>query len=34
MNKVETMVKEVNVLDKNKDGEWIPNWLREEEYEF
>lgn len=22
------------VLDKNKDGEWMPNWLKEEEYEF
>lgn len=22
------------VLDKNKYGEWMPNWLKEEEYEF
>lgn len=22
------------VLDKHKDGEWMPNWLKEEEYEF
>lgn len=22
------------VLDKNKDGEWMPNWLKEEEYNF
>ena len=22
------------VLDKNKDGEWMPNWLKEEDYEF